>query len=110
MTCASRVQLRRRGAGGGGLGRVLLDLAQLANRADQGHQVRQQRDNDQRRVAGDLSGQGDQPGRGAQLAAVTGGAWDLAVTGTRGAVVTLGRKAQRRLPPAPPTAPAPCSA
>ena len=43
-TC--RVQLRRRGARGGGLGGMLLGLAQLGDRDGQGRQVRDQRDRD----------------------------------------------------------------
>jgi hypothetical protein len=41
---------------------VLLSLTQLGDSHSQGHQVRDQRDGDQRGVTGDLTGQCHQPG------------------------------------------------
>ncbi len=61
------MQLPRRGAGRGGLGGVLLGLAQFGDRNGQGHQVRDERDSDERGVGGDLACQCHQPRSGAQL-------------------------------------------
>jgi hypothetical protein len=54
---ARRMQLPPGGPGGGGLGGMLLGLAQLGDRYGQGRQVGDQRGRDQRVVAGDLAGQ-----------------------------------------------------
>ena len=67
------IQVCGRGAGCGGLRGVLLGVAQLGDCGGQGHQVRDQRDRDQRGVTGDLGGQSHQPGSGAQAAPLAGG-------------------------------------
>ena len=71
--------------------------AQLGDRDGQCRQVRDERDGGQRAVAADLAGQGDQPGGGAQLASLAGGAWYPAVPVAGGAVVAVRGAAQLRV-------------
>jgi hypothetical protein len=61
------IQPHRGGPGRSSLGGVLLGPPKLSHRGGQGRQVRGERDGDQRALAGDLAGQRDQPGGGAQL-------------------------------------------
>lgn len=77
--------------GGGGLGGVLLGLAQIG---DRGGQVGDQRDGDQRGIASDLAGHRQQPGGGSQLVPLPGGRRYPAVAGTRGPIVAVGGAAQ----------------
>src|SRR6266581_4489004 len=83
-TCC--VQLRCRCPGGSGLGGVLLGLSQLGDCGGQSHEVRDERDGDQRGIASDLPGPGHQPGCSPQLVPLAGSTGNLAMLRTSSAV------------------------
>jgi hypothetical protein len=85
---AVRLRRGRRRAAGPGAAR---------DRDGQGYQVRDQRDHDQRGVAGDLAGQGHQPGSSPQPVPLARGPGDLAIPGAGGTVIAVRGPAQRRV-------------
>ena len=72
---------------GGGLGGVLLGLAQPGDRLSERGQPGQQHDRGQCRVFGEVGERGDQPGGAAQLVPGRGGGGDAGVGGAGGAVI-----------------------
>ena len=78
----------------GGLGGVLLGLAQPGDRLGERGQPGEQHDRGQRRVPGEVGERGDEASGAAQLVPGRGGGRDAGVGGAGGAVVGVGGLAQ----------------